>query len=468
MTTTERRFLHSTVAAYGSQLARIVIRIAGDLLLARLLLPTRHGLFDLAFGIVLIAGIVRDLGLPYQLVRDERRPYGTVFLWTAGAGLVLTLGLALGAPLFAGLDPGLPAVLRVYALFVLLDGLAVVPKVFFERELEVGRLVLPEVLRGLTMAAVSITLAVLGQGVWSLVAGQLAGAALFAAMLWHRARGRIPLDIQPRLLPDLIGRSMTLFFIALMALPVPYVSRFVIGGIFPGRQGTFLLAQYGKAREWGFRLQELIQPAVARVLYPALVAFRGERERFFGAYRIGTISILALETLAAYFLFFNAEIVLLRILIGPQWAPAVPILKILCFVPLLDPFSRLGGEVLKTEGEDRAWLVSVVLSFASLVGFGILLTRLLGVEGMAWANYLLLGNWLLAWRVWRVLGTEFWKLTRDLLFVYLLPLPLFLGVAWVFPAESWPRLGASVVAGALVAGVYVWRFRGPFRMFFRS
>ncbi|HBL30628.1 MAG TPA: hypothetical protein DD490_27650, partial [Acidobacteria bacterium] len=84
-----------------------------------------------------------------QLVRDERKPYGTVFLWTAGAGLALTLGLAAGAPLFAGLDPGLPAVLRVFALVVLLDGLAVVPKVFFERELEVGRLVLPEVLRGL-------------------------------------------------------------------------------------------------------------------------------------------------------------------------------------------------------------------------------------------------------------------------------------------------------------------------------
>lgn len=468
MRSTERRFLHSTVAAYGSQLARVIIRIAGDLLLARLILPTRYGLFDLAFGIVLIAGIFRDLGLPYQLVRDERRPYGTVFLWTTGAGLVLTLGLALGAPLFAGLDPGLPAVLRVYSLFVLLDGLAVVPKVFFERELEVGRLVLPEVLRGLTMAAVSITLAVLGYGVWSLVAGQLAGAALFAAMLWQRARGHMPLEFLPRLIPDLVGRSMTLFFIALMALPVPYVSRFVIGGIFPGTSGTFLLAQYGKAREWGFRLQELIQPAVARVLYPALVAYRAERERFFGAYRIGTLSILALETLAAYFLFFNAEIVLLQILIGPRWAPAVPILKILCFVPLTDPFSRLGGEVLKTEGEDRAWLVAVVLNFASLVGFGILLTRMLGVEGMAWASYLLLGNWLLAWRVWRVCGAEFWRLARDLLFVYLLPLPLFLGVAWIFPAESWARLGASVAAGALAAGIYFWRFHKPFRAFFRA
>lgn len=468
MRPSERRFLHSTVAAYGSQLARVLIRAAGDLLLARLILPDGHGLFDLALGIVIIAGIFRDLGLPYQLVRDERRPYGSVFLWVAGSGAVITALLALAAPLFSGLNPDLPSVLRVYALFVFLDGLSVVPKVFFERELEVSRLVLPEIARGITMAGVSIALAAFGLEVWSLVAGQLAGAALFAALLWKRAWGRMEMNLDPRLIPGLIGRSLWLFFIALMALPVPYVSRFVIGSVFGGLRGTFLVGQFGKARDWGFRLQELIQPAVARVLYPALVGYRQERDRFFGAYHIGTLSILALETLAAYFLFFNAEIVLLRILIGPNWAPAVPILRILCFVPLTDPFSRLGGEVLKVEGEDRNWLVAVVLNFASLVVFGVLLTRSMGVEGMAWANYLLLGNWLMAWRIWRIGGREFWSLTRDLLFVYLLPLPLFLGIAWLFPTESWPRFGASLAAAAVAGGVYLWRFHKPFRAFFTA
>ena len=465
----ERRFLHSTVAAYGSQVARILIRAASDLLLARLILPTGHGLFDLALGIVVISTIFRDLGLPYQLVRDERRPYGSVFLWVAGAGLAITGLLALGAPLFAGIDSRLPAVLRVYALFVFLDGLSVVPKVFFERELEVPKLVLPEIARGLAMAGVSVALAARGWGVWSLVAGQLAGAALFAALLWKQAWGRMEVRLDPRPIPDMIRRSLYLFFIALAALPVPYISRFVIGSVFGGGLRTLaLVGFYGKARDWGFRLQELVQPAVARVLYPALVGYRSERERFFGAYRIGTLSILALETLAAWFLFFNAEIVLLRILIGENWGPAVPLLKILCFVPLTDPWSRLGGEVLKVEGQDRGWLGVVVLNFVSLVGFGVLLTHLLGVEGMAWANYLLLGNWVMAWRIWRITGTEFWRLGRDLLFVYLLPLPLFLAVVWIFPQESWPRFAASILAALVAGGVYILRFHLPFRAFFRA
>jgi O-antigen/teichoic acid export membrane protein len=464
MRASERRFLHSTLAAYGSQLARVLIRAAGDLLLARMILPQGHGLFDLAYGIVLIAGIFRDLGLPYQLVRDERKPYGAVFLWIAGAGALLSLALALGASLFAGQDPGLPAVLRVYAVWIFLDGLAVVPRVFFERELEVSKLVVPEIVRGAVMAGVSIALAALKMGVWSLVGGQLAAATVFAAFLWLRAWGRMPLALDARLIPELIRRSLYLFFIALAALPIPYVSRFVIEGTLGS---VALVAFYGKARDWGFRLQELVQPAVARVLYPALVGYRGERDRFFGAYHIGTLSILALETLAAYVLFFNARIILVHILIGPNWEASVPILRILCFVPLTDAYSRLGGEVLKVEGQDRGWLAIVVLNFASLVGFGILFCRLLqSPAGMAWANYLLLGNGLMAWRVGRILGKEFWRLTADLLFLYLLPLPAFLAVAWLCPVDSWSRFAGSAVAAVLIGGLYLLRFQRPFRDFF--
>src|SRR6202035_2034735 len=114
--TTERRFLASTLAAYGSQLGRLLIRAAGDVVLARLILSGGHGVFALALGVLLIASIFRALGLPSQLIRAPRRPYGSVLLWVSGAGAALTALLALGAPLFAGLDPQLPAVLRVYSL----------------------------------------------------------------------------------------------------------------------------------------------------------------------------------------------------------------------------------------------------------------------------------------------------------------------------------------------------------------
>lgn len=460
--TTEKRFLSSTLAAYGSQIGRAVLRAGSDVLLARLIVPKDHGLFEVALGIAVIAGIFRDLGLGYQLIRDERKPYGTVFAWTASAGALLAVGVALSAPLFGSLFEGrLTAILPWFAIYIFLDGLAVVPKLWFERRLEVGRLVGPELLRGLTIATIGITLAFQGAGVWALVWGELAGAALFAALLWGRAWGKIPLDVDLRLLPKLIRESGTLFLIALAALPMPYIARFALSS-----KGAAEVGYFGKARGWGFRLQELVLPAVARVLYPALVEYRNDRPRFLVAFRLGTVSILALETLAAYFLFFNAHLVLVGILLGPAWERAVPILQALCFVPLTDPMSRLGGELLKVEREDRIWLAIVLLNFASLLGFGIPFAHRWGGVGVAWAHFLLLGNLLMTWRVARIAGAEFWRLARDLAFVYLLPLPMFLLAAWLLPAGSWGRLAASLAACAIAGVGYLSRFRQPFREFF--
>jgi PST family polysaccharide transporter len=472
MRSSERRFLSSTFAAYGSQLGRVLIRAASDLALARIILPEAIGLYDLALAFAVIAAIVRDLGLPYELVRHPQRPFGAVLAWEAGAGLVLSAVLTLAAPATAGLDPRLPAVLAVYAWWVLLDGLAVVPRVYYECELRVGRLVMPEIARGAAIAAVSIALAAAGAGVWALVAGQLVGAALFALLLWRRVWGRIPLRITREslaALPSMIGRSYFLFLIALAALPLPQVSKLIVGSGLGVAAGAFWTAQYNKAREWGFRLQELVMPAVARVLYPALIDYRrhGDRRRYLAAYRLGTVTLLGLQTLGGYFLAFNAEVVLVRILIGPRWAPAVPLVRVLCFAPLADPLSPLGGELLKTEGQDRAWFGVVALNIASLTLFGILLTRRLGAVGMGWANYLLLGSLLMAWRVYRILGgAELGRLARDLLYLYLVPLPLFALVAWWLPAATWWRLGASVPAALAALALYVMRFRGPFRDFF--
>lgn len=459
---TEQRVLRSSLAAYGSQLARTAIRIVAELSLARLVIPESHGLFEEAMAVVVILGLVRDLGLPYHLVREPRDPYGTVLAWVMGSSVVLTAGAILAAPLFESYAPGLPEVVRVFAPWIILDGLAVVPRVFFERRLEVGRLVLPEILRGLSFGVLAITLASLGAGVWSFVAGELVAAALFAALVWWRARGSLEIRFEAGLLGDLLYKSRYLFLIALAAVSLPWVAVLILGAFVQ----TQAVAYFNKARLWAFRLQILVLPAVARVLYPTLVEYHQNPRRFFAAYRLGTLSILCLETLAAYFLFFNAKVVLVDVLLGPKWEGAVPLIQILCFAPLVDPMSRLGGEVLKARQEDRVWLLVVVLNSISLLGFGLVLTAWRGAEGMAWANYLLLGNLLMTWSIWRALGKDFWLLVRDLIFVYLVPLPFFFLVGWALPPESWARFGVSWLAAALAGGLYLVRFYRPFRAFF--
>ncbi len=453
---TPRRFLASSLASYWSLGARLLVGFAARIVLAHLVIPEEYGLYDLALRIVTVAGAVRDLGLIYHLIRDERRPYGTVFAFSAVSGVLVTAALVIAAPLAGHLDPRLPAVLRVFALWVLLDGLAGVPRTFFERELHIGRLVVPEILRGLLMAAVAISLAWAGAGVWSLVAGDLAASALFAALLWGRARGRVPLRFEPALLGDLLRQSAGLFFIWVTFQLVTYIDVFIV----EVQVSTAMVGQYARAYMLAFLVRQVVFP---RALVPALVEYRYDRERFRAAFRVTTVFLMSCEVTAGYFLFLNADRVV-ELVLGPRWAPAVGLLKILCFVPFLDVFSELGGEVLKVRREDRLWLVIMALNLASLVGFGVAFTRRWGAPGMAAANFLLLGNVLMAWRMARVFSGGFGRLLGDMALIYVVPLPLFAAAA-LLPAAGWWRLAASALAALGSLALLAWRFWTPTRRF---
>lgn len=455
---TPRRFLASSLASYWSLGVRLIVGFGARVVLAHLLLPDAHGLYELALRIVTIASALRDLGLIFHLIRDDRRPYGTVLGFSLSSGVLVTLGILIGAPLGGWLDPRLPAVLRAFSLWVLLDGLAAVPRTYFERELRIGRLVAPEIARGLVMATVSIGLAWLGAGVWSFIVGDLVATGLFAALVWSRAWGKIPLSFEPALLGDLLRQSRGLFLIWVTFQLVTYIDVFIVEGV---TGDTALVGQYSRAYMIAFLVRQIVFP---RALVPALVEYRFDRERFRAAFRVTTVFLMSCEVIAGYFLFFNAEKVV-EVMLGSEWSAAVPLLRILCFVPFLDVFSELGGEVLKVRHEDRLWLVIMVANLVSLTGVGVLLTSYHGAQGMALANFFLLGNVLMAWRMARIFRGAFLHLLGDMALIYAVPLPLLGGAALLLPAGSWARLVVSVAAALGAFALLAWRFWNPVRSF---
>ena len=442
--TTEQRVLRSTAASYAIQLARLGISFGAKLILARLILPEGHGVYELALRIVTVASAIRDLGLPYHLVRDRRRPYGTVLAITAALGILMTLLLVGIAPVFGRFNPDVPLVLRVFAVWVLLDGLAVVPRAFFERELTIGNLIGPEIWRSLVIAFVSLGLAWLGWGYWSLVIGDLAGAALLAAYSWSQAWGKIPLKVEPALAADLVRRSSLLFLIWLAVQLVTSIDAYIVGWF----RDAAAVGLYTKTYTLVFLVATIVYP---RAFFPTLVEYLEDRVRFVEFFRLSTIQLLGCQVVASYFLFFNAEKTVF-VLFGANWAAAAPILRTLAFIPFFYQFSMLGGEMLKAEHRDRSWLGIELLNLASLVGFGIWFTRLWGASGMGAANYLLAGNLVMVWHLARVFGERFRELVADVAQLYLIPLPFFALAAWLAPADSWARFAVSLAAAPQAAG----------------
>lgn len=437
----------------------------GTHLVLRRFIPREDwALADWMMVVFLVLGALRDLGLPAQTIRTEGRPFGSLLALESIWGATLSLLTVAVAPLsLAALQdphPDTVPVLRAMALFLFFEGLAQVPLVYFESELDVGRAVRPELIRNACYAVVSITLALGGYGIWSIVAAQVTASAVFAGLLWWRARRSIPLARAARM-RDLLRSSSRLAFIWLLLLLVQHVDKLIVGARFSAAE----LATYGFAYYVAFLVPTIMLQPVGRAAYPAFIAFAAEPARKLGVYRLSTLFLLALEVPAALFVFVNAEWVL-GVIGGSQWVGAPAFLRILCFAPLIDPFSRFGGELLASHHRDRIWIAAAATTLASFVAFGILLTSRYGAIGMAWANFLPLGGVVMALGVAGLGRREFGGLCRDLGLVYLAPLPWFAIIHLAFDTGSPGRIVASFAALAVTAGLYWWRFGSDFRGFF--
>lgn len=461
------RLLRSSSAATFSQVWRFGVTFGTHVALRHLLPPSEWGVWNWSESFLfLLLAQVRDLGLPAHVVRDRSRPYGNFLAVELGWGVLLALGIAFASPLvsLAYADPGptVVAVVRALCLFLILEGLAKVPLIYFEAELLIERALLPEITRNLCFAVVSITLALGGFGVWSLVVAHVAATGVFAALLWLRALPGMRLHWVRGGTWRLVRSSLPLMVMAFLILALDWVDVQVLSVRFTD---SALIGRYGGVLFLALLMPRVLELPVRRALYPAFVAVRDQAARFFETYRLATILLMAVQVPFAFFLFLNAR-TLLVLLWGAEYAQAAPVLQVLCFIPLIQPFARCAEDVILARHEERLLIVASFLSLASLVGLGLWLTGPLGAQGMAWAKLLPLGVLLVTWAVYRVDPAGFRRLAGELALLYALPVPLFALAAWASAGHPYLRLALTAAAGLASAALYLWRWGPGFRRFF--
>lgn len=464
---TSRGLLRSSGAATLSQMVRVVAMLATHLALRRLIPPADWGLRDWTEALFLVLATVRDLGLPSHVVRLRPAPFGTLLrvqaLWGGALATALLVAAPLVAEAFRTPRPDVTSVIRLMALYLVIEGLASVPLTHFEARLEIGRAVAPELVRTLTYCLGALALALAGAGVWSFVLAMVGSQLVYAAMLWSRARSSIELRHVPGTARALVGQAVPLGSIWLVTFAVTYADALILGSRFPDA----VVGGYMFAYVWAFFVSRILQPPLGRALYPAFVQYRESPGDQFSAYRLATKLLLAIELPAALLLCLNAELAI-RILGGSAYLGQIGLLRLLAFAPLVDPFGRFGGELLIARHRERARLLSLLLQLLGLVGGGLLLSARYGPVGMAWANFLPLGAPALIWALARGQGRQLGALASDLAEVYLAPLPLFALAWWLGRGSLWGTLVASLLA-ALASLAWFWfRFGERFQSFFTT
>jgi len=183
-----RLALFSSVWTFVGQGGSAVMRLIGNLVLARLLVPDAFGLAAIAGVMMMGLQMFSDFGLEPAIIRDQRgdepRYLNTAWSIQVVRGLVLwLLACALTWPImwFYG-EPRFGVLVPVITLTVLITGFFSTNMYRAKRHMRLAQVTMLELIGQATALVTMIVWALISPTVWSLVAGGVCGAVMRLAL----------------------------------------------------------------------------------------------------------------------------------------------------------------------------------------------------------------------------------------------------------------------------------------------
>jgi lipopolysaccharide exporter len=319
-------------------------------ILAHLLTPNLFGIVALATLAIDYLSILSDFGLGAALIHRRENideASNIAFTFNLLIGFSLT-GVVMAISPFAALffhEPSLTPILRWLGLTFAISSIGSVHKALLQRDLRFGKKLIPELGNTLVKGGLSIWLAIVGHGAWSLVYGQLAGVSASAVLLWivipWRPRLMINSNITNQLFkygfPVMTDRAFTTF--------ADSFDYFLIGRFF----NTTALGIYTLA----YRLPDLLiintLSVLAAVFFPAFSSIQNQQDVLRKSF-LSTIRYVQLLVTPLCLGLLVAADPIIRVVFGEQWLQSIPILQVLSLYALALSIGFHVGDIYKAIG----------------------------------------------------------------------------------------------------------------------
>ena len=368
-----------------SNVARQVLSLASVGLLARRLGPSVYGLMGMATLVLVFLGNFRDLGTATAIIQRphvSRRLLSSLFWVNCGVGLLFTGAVfATAAPIAVFFhEPRLASLLRVISISFFVAAIGAVPSAILARNMAFKKIAIADLLAAFLSYAAAIACAYSGLGVWSLVVANLATFVCATALYWIFACWRPSFEFDLAEVRSVSGFSLNLAGFGF----VYYFYRLVDILIVARALGSQDLGYYQMAYNLFLYPIQNVTSVIAQVLTPAFSRVQAEDERFQSAYMRGCM-LIALVTFPVMAGLGIVADPFVRLLLGEQWLPVVPVLQILVPVGMLQSVQGTVGQIYIAKGRTD-WMFRFGLGAAVLFIASFLVGIRWGTRGVA-ASY---------------------------------------------------------------------------------
>jgi len=337
------------------------------IVLARILSPEDYGLIGMTGIFIALSSVFIDGGFGDALIRKinpSPEDYSSVFFFNIITAIVLYLILFLFAPEIACFfnEDRLILIIRIVGIGLLISSLSTIHIVILRKRLDFKLQAIISFATTIISGLVSIIMAIVGYGVWSLVVGGLITSMFSAILLWIFNQWRPNRYFSFKVIKEHFNfgsKIMLGSFINMVYNNMYYV---LIGKLFSPLQ----LGYYTKADNYQKLPVSTIDIIVRQVTYPLLSNIQNNENQLKDTYR----TLTKTTSFLVFFLLFGLAAVaepFIVTLIGEKWLPSVPYLQLLCFVGSFFPLISINVNILNVKGRsDLSLVVQIVKIFFSI------------------------------------------------------------------------------------------------------
>jgi O-antigen/teichoic acid export membrane protein len=337
---------------FGVQGSQFVLQ----LVLARILDPDHYGVLSLMVIFTTLANVFIQTGFNTALIRTKdvtEEDYSSVFWVSLGIAGLLYGAIFLCAPMIGGFYqmPDIVAPLRVMALMLFPGALNSVQLAKVSREMDFRKVFFSNLSGILIAGTVGIVIALLGGGLWALVAQTMLNVFVACLVMWGTS------GLKLRFVCDL-GRVRLLFAFGwkllvsgLLDTLYQDLRSLVIGK----KYNSETLGFYNRGKQFPQFIINAVNGTVQSVMLPAMSAKQDDQSQ---VKQLTRSSIM----ISAYILFplmaglAGVASALVELLLTEKWLPCVPYMQIYCFTLAFYPVHSCNLQAINAMGRSDIFL----------------------------------------------------------------------------------------------------------------
>ncbi len=327
-----------------------------QLILARLLSPEYYGMLSIMLVFTSLATVFVQSGFGSALVQNkdvDENDYSSVFWVSFFIAAVLYVAIFFSAP-FIGSFYEMPEIvlpLRVLALILFPGALNSVQIAKINREMDFKKIFYSHIVSIVVAGITGITLALLGAGVWALVANNIVNIVATCLVMRATVKLKIKFFIDFKRVKILFGFSCKLLISSLIDTLYNDIRSLVIGKKFDSKT----LGYYNKGKTFPQFVMNAFNSAVKSVMFSALSAEQDDKKK--------AKSLMRSSIIVSTFMVFPAMVglaavaePLVLLLLGSKWLPAVPFMQIYSFTFAFYPIHTLNLQAINAIGRSDIFL----------------------------------------------------------------------------------------------------------------